>query len=132
MPYLLRNQPPSQRKVHLDEGVVPISRVSGTKKKQFINPYVGKVRLTPYELVTLLCSLHQQKGFTLKYERVVYINDAKKLLLQYGSERSCTLMLLAAEYAKHPWSFQFISKVGGEHFLEERSELSKAIEGITL
>ncbi len=109
---LERNQPLSQRKVRLEEGVV--SRT--VEAQRFINPYC-QYKITPYTLIKLLDSLHRQKSLTLRNPLGAYIRDAYKLLDTLGPELSIECILLSAKYAKHPWSFKFILKLANERFV---------------
>lgn len=122
--YLTRNQSPSQCKVQLEKEIV--SRM--VEATRFVNPYSCQ-KVTPYSLVMLLSSLHQQKNLLLKNVPGAYIPGAKKLLEGIGSDNAIECLMLSACRTQHPWSFKFVLKLA-EDFVCKRDTVSQIIEDI--
>ena len=110
------------------EGSSLVLRESTGDGYKYQNIIVGKV--TPYKLVQLLSSLHQQKGLVLSNPIIAYLGGASVLLEKYGGEKAIEVMLLSASHCKMPWSFKYILGLAEKIIKSQQSEIGSLIEDV--
>ena len=129
MTYLNRNKALPQLKVRSGGGPYNFGiQANGSKYQNILD---NDCEVTPYHLVMLLASLHQQKGLCLAFDSIAYIVGSTKLLKQYGPTQAVNLTILSAHHCGHPWSFKYILTLAETHAVkEERTKIGSLIEGL--
>lgn len=123
--YLTRNQSHFQRKVRPENEIV--SRT--VEANRLLNPYCHQ-KVTPYGLVLLLFSLHQQKNLIPKNVSGAYIPGAKKLLEVVGSKNAVECLMLSAKHTQYPWSFKFVLKLAEDYFACENIQKNETVNQV--
>lgn len=71
----------------------------------------GKIEYqnTPWNLVSLLFSLHEQKNLSPHFEFKSYLRQAKQFIRSTG-DNAPSIMIMASQYTKHSFTFKYLKE----------------------
>jgi hypothetical protein len=66
---------------------------------------------TPTGMVSYLMRMHRRKGLKPAWPFNAYLRGAKKMLDEYGPERTTEAIRQATKVSKYPFSFKFVERM---------------------